>query len=194
MARIHVAIRLLFVVALGSIGCSSVYWVLYLALPAVAAALIAQEGGAQYLANEGPRLLRVLRWLAGAYGYVWLLTDATPSMEPGGPVQLELELRFGRAPTATSALLRVVYSLPALLVLAVLSMVACLLWVIGALSVLVSERVPSWVASFLEMTLRYQFRLFAYHLALTSAYPSLEGEAPVTVSPTGLSGGAHASR
>ncbi|HEU4577503.1 MAG TPA: hypothetical protein VFS67_04560 [Polyangiaceae bacterium] len=39
--RVHLALRLLLLVALGTIGCSTVYWLAYLMLPALAALLIA---------------------------------------------------------------------------------------------------------------------------------------------------------
>jgi hypothetical protein len=34
--------------------------------------------------------------------------------------------------------------------------------------------IPAAIASFLELTLRYQFRLVAYHLSLVNCYPSFE--------------------
>jgi CBS domain-containing protein len=43
MARIHVIIRLALLLAIGAIGCSSFYWLLYLTIPAIAALLIAQK-------------------------------------------------------------------------------------------------------------------------------------------------------
>lgn len=172
MGRVHVGIRLTLLVALGAVGCSSLYWVVYLALPAMAALLIAQKGGPRYLAEDAPAIVPVLRWLARAYAYLWLLTDAPPNSRVGGAV--ELDVAPGGEPTASSALLRLVYSLPALLLLAVLSFVAWLLWIVGAVVVLVSERMPAFIADFLAATLRFQFRLIAYHLSLDDRYPSFE--------------------
>ncbi len=172
MGRVHVVIRLTLLVALGAVGCSSVYWVIYLALPAMAALLIAQKGGARYLADDAPAIVPVLRWLARAYAYLWLLTDAPPTSATGGPV--DLDVAPSGQPTASSALLRLLYSLPALLLLAVLSFVAWVLWILGAVVVLVSERLPAFIADFLAATLRFQFRLVAYHLSLDDRYPSFE--------------------
>jgi hypothetical protein len=67
----------------------------------------------------------------------------------------------------------VLYSFPALVLLLILSIPGYVLWVLGALWLLIAGRVPEAVASYLEMMLRYQLRLFAYHLSLTDRYPSL---------------------
>src|SRR5262245_4965463 len=87
--RTQVIIRLVLLAALGAAGCSSAYWILYIGVPALVAMRISQTGD-QYLSNDAPRLARVLRWLAGAYAYLWLLTDAPPSTEPMGIVDLEV--------------------------------------------------------------------------------------------------------
>lgn len=177
--RIHVVTRLLLLIAVGALGCSSLYWALYFAIPAVAALMIQQRGGEGYLATDGPRIVRVLRWFAAAYGYLWLLTDVLPTAQ-GGPVDLQIA-PSGR-PTLGSAVVRIVTSLPALLLLAVLSAVAGIMWVIGALWILITERMPSAVGDFLALTLRVEFRLIAYHLSLVDRYPSLE-DAPAEHAP-----------
>jgi hypothetical protein len=176
MDRVHVILRLALLVALGAIGCSSVYWLLYLALPALAALRISQKSGERYLTEDGPRITNVLRWLAGAYAYLWLLTDRFPTGEPGGAVELALEP--SGAPTIGSSLLRLVTSIPALLLLAVLSIAATLLWVIGAIVILLRGRQPHAIAGFFEAMLRYQFRLVAYHLSLVESYPSFAETPP----------------
>lgn len=182
MQRVHVAIRLLLLMALGTLGCSSLYWVLYLALPALAALFVAQGGGARYLTDDAPGIVRVLRWLARAYAYLWLLTDAAPTVEAGGTVDLEVEP--SGTPTAGSALLRLVYSIPALFLLMILSFVAGILWIVEAIVILVRARPSLGISDFLAMTLRFQFRLVAYHLSLVDRYPSLvEAEAPLSQQP-----------
>ena len=174
MERIHVAIRLVLLIALGTIGCSSLYWFLYLALPALAALLISQDGPGDYLAEDAPRIVRVLRWLAAAYAYLWLLTDAFPGSEKGEAVELRIET--GGTPSTGSALLRLLYSVPAVLLLALLSIVGGLLWLVGAVAILARQRLPGAIADYLALTLRYQFRLAAYHLSLVDRYPSLQEE------------------
>ena len=172
-SRIHVVTRLLLLLAVGALGCSSIYWALYLALPAAATMLIARGGAEQYLVGDAPRLIRILRWLASAYGYLWLLTDTLPTAQ-GGPVDLQV-MPSGQ-PTPVSALLRVITSIPAALLMLVLWAVAGLAWIVGAVSILINEHMPVFIADFLALTLRVQFRLIAYHLSLVDRYPSLEGE------------------
>lgn len=171
LARIHVAIRLALLLAIGTIGCSALYWLLYLALPALVAIFILQRGGQRYLTEGAPRIVRVLRWLAGAYAYLWLLTDVLPTADAGGPLDVDVEV--SGTPTAASALLRLAYSFPALILAAVLSLAAGLFWLLGAIVVLINERMPVAIADFLTLTLRYQVRLIAYHLSLVEEYPSL---------------------
>lgn len=182
LQRIHVLIRLVLLVALGALGGSSLYWLLYLALPAAVALAVSQAGSERYLAESGPRIARLLRWLAGAYAYLWLLTDAVPSTEPNEerPSPVALEIEFGGAPTVGSALLRIVYSLPALILLSILSFAATILWIVAAIWILVAQRTPAGLADFFALTLRYQFRLIAYHLSLVDRYPSLVSESSYT--------------
>jgi hypothetical protein len=172
MNRIQVVIRLVLLCAIGMIGGSSVYGLLYLVLPAVAALLISQHGPERYLAEDAPRIGRSLRWFAAASAYVWLLTDQWPNHDPESAVEVEIEV--GGSPTASSALLRLVYSFPALLLWAVLTTASGLAWLVGAAVILVSGRIPAAIADGLATMQRYQLRLLAYHLSLVDRYPSLE--------------------
>jgi hypothetical protein len=171
--RIHVVTRLLFLLAFATLGWSAVYWALYLALPAAVAVVLTQKGSERYLSDDAPRIVRVLRWLASAYGYLWLLTDVLPTAQ-GSPVDLQIEA--GGRPTASSALLRLLFSVPALVVLAVLSAASGILWVVGAVLILIRKRLPATIADILALTLRFQFQLIAYHLSLVDRYPSLRAE------------------
>jgi hypothetical protein len=163
---------LLLLLALGAIGCSSLYWFAYFLLPALAALLIQQGGGERYVSEDAPAITRVLRWLAAAYAYLWLLTDEVPTTSHAAPVTLEIDT--GGSPSPASALLRLFRSIPALLVLILCSLISSLLWIFAALSILVSQRVPPALSDFLTATLRYQFRLIAYHLSLVERYPSFD--------------------
>jgi len=174
--RVHVLIRIILLAAVCTVGGSSVYWLLYLALPAMAALIISDKGAEAYLSENGPEIARVLRWLAAAYAYLLLLTDAFPTSSTSGPVTLEIET--GGSPTIATALSRLLTSLPALLLLAVLSLAASVIWLAGAVEILVRRRVSPTVADWLAMTLRYQLRLIAYHLSIVDRYPSVE--APIT--------------
>jgi hypothetical protein len=122
-----------------------------------------------HLAEDAPIIARAIRWISAAYAYLWLLTDAFPTWGASGPVELEIDI--GGKPTARSALLRFLYSFPALLLLALLSIASGLFWVIGAVEILVRQRVPVAVADFLAMILCYQARLLGYHLSLVDGCP-----------------------
>ncbi len=168
IGRVQVLVRVVVLAALATLGCSSLYWALYLALPAMVALAVSRDGGEGYLAVDAPRVIRVLRWLAEAYAYLWMLTDSLPGAEPGA-----LTVEVGAAPSVSSSLWRLLTSLPALLVLAVLSMVAGVLWVAAAVYVLLTGRMPSVIREFILTMLRYQFRLVAYHASLVDIYPTI---------------------
>jgi hypothetical protein len=180
MRRVQVVVRLALLAALAAIGCSSLYWVLYLALPVLAALLVSRDGARGYLEGDAPGIVRVLRWCAGTYAYLWLLTDRLPTLEGDGPVELTVDA--GGTPTPGSALWRLVTSLPALLLLAVLSLAASVLWILGAVAILATGRTPAWIADFIAMKLRYQFRIATYHLSLVDAYPAL-ADSPLPLAP-----------
>src|SRR5205814_8440412 len=115
--RLHVVIRLALLLALTTLGFSSIYWCLYLALPAIVAVVLTNESGASYLADDGPRIGRVLPWVATTYAYLWFLSNELPTAD-GSPVELQIET--SGTPTVGSALGRLVTSLPALLLVSVL--------------------------------------------------------------------------
>jgi hypothetical protein len=169
--RIHVVIRIALLLALGTIWFSWAYGFLYLVLPALVALRILNGSGERYLAEDAPRALRAMRWLASACAYLALLTDVLPT-SGAGPV--DLEVHTTGTPRAGTALLRLIWSLPAVLLLALLSVVAGIVWLLGAVWVLVRRRMPAAIADFIALVLRYQFRLIAYHLSLVDRYPSFE--------------------
>jgi hypothetical protein len=171
--RIQVAIRLVMVVALGLIGWSSIYWLLYLQIPAVVALVVLNKGTAHYVDRTVPGLVRALRWLAVAYAYLCFLTDVLPTAD-GSPVDLRIEPTA--RPTPKSALLRILTSLPALVLVAVLAAVASVVWIVIAAFALVTERLPPALPDFMILVLRTKFRLAAYHLSLVDRYPSPAGE------------------
>ena len=103
--------------------------------------------------------------------YLWLLTDVLPTSQ-GSPVDLEIAPAGGQP--LVSALLRIIYGLPALVLLLVLSMAVGLLWLVGAVVILVRQTMPVAIADFITFTVRFQLRLAAYHLSLVDRYPSFE--------------------
>ena len=162
--RIHVLIRVALLCAIAAVGCSSVYWVLYLALPALVALRIIQTSSERYLTEDAPRIVRVLRWLASAYAYLWLLTDVLPTSarqprrpgdRPRRPANPCLRvaanhLRAARAGAAAGAC----------------RWRSALLWLAGAVVILVRQTMPAAIADFITFTVRFQLRLAAYHLSL----------------------------
>src|SRR3954469_8497428 len=127
-ARVHVLIRALLWLALVAVVTSRFYWALYLILPAVAAAMISQKGGARYLA-ESQGAVKALRWLAGFFAYLSLLTDEFPNS-----ATVQFAIAPSGTPTVPSALVRLVSSLPALLLLSLMSIAAGSIWILGALT------------------------------------------------------------
>jgi hypothetical protein len=195
--RVHVLIRVLLLMALGAIVRSPLWGILYLAIPALVALRIGQRGGQGYLRDDAPRLVRPLRWLARALAYLWLLTDEPPSFGRSGTVrsasgevplgwteptvggsepvrgfQVRFEVEPSGEPTVKSALLRLLTSLPAAFLLALLSAVVGLLWLVAAVLVLIGRWMPAPLFDLIAFVLRFQMRLVAYHLSLVERYPS----------------------
>ncbi|AGP35918.1 hypothetical protein BE04_14895 [Sorangium cellulosum] len=169
--RIQLLARVLLLTALSLAGVTLgfVMTLAYLVLPAVASALVYQKGSARFLAEDGPRLTRALAWLEAAFAYLFLLTDKLPLDRPAEAARLDIDPTG--APTAKGALLRLFTSLPSAIVLALLSCAAYLAWLVSAVSILFTERVPTVIYDFQCGVLRWQARLLAYHASLVDKYP-----------------------
>lgn len=169
--RAHVVVRLLllFVLSLlgGSIGWT--FFLLYLLLPAAAAVMLSQRGGDGFREEGSPSLARLVHWVLAIYSYLALLTDRLPTGKPAEVVRFEVK-PDGR-PTPGSALARLVYSLPALLFLAVLGLVSGLVWLVAMVMVLIDRRYPESFYDFQRGVLRFEARLLAYHASLVEEYP-----------------------
>jgi hypothetical protein len=168
--RHQVVLRLL-ILLLAMLG-SSMAWifgVLYLFLPAFVAVLVSQKDGERFMTEDAGKLKRLLHWILAIYSYLALLTDRLPTDAPERSVNFEVTTA-GR-PTPASALLRLVYSLPALVFFALLSLIASLAWMVSMVLVLVQGTYPD---SFFRLqcgVMRLQARLLAYHASLVEAYP-----------------------
>src|SRR5947208_13287015 len=114
--RVQVVLRLALLVIVGWIG--HPVGLLWLGLPIVAAVLVSQKGGQRYLDEDGPTVTRVLNWILDVVAYLVLLTDELPG-QGKHPVRLQVE-RSG-SPSVGSALLRLLYAIPSLIVLAILT-------------------------------------------------------------------------
>jgi Domain of unknown function (DUF4389) len=164
--REHVLLRIALLVVIGWIG--HPLGLLWVGIPVVAAILVAQKGGQRYLDVNGPTVTRALNWILDVTAYVALLTDRLPA--PGEhPVRFEVE-RSG-APTTGSAILRILYVIPSLIVFAFLMLIGSILWVIAVISVLVNERYPATIWCFFRGLLRWEACVFAYLASLVDRYP-----------------------
>lgn len=164
--RAHVFLRVVLLIVLGWIGHPA--GLLWLGLPVVAAILISQKGGQRYLDENGPALTRVLNWIIDLVAYVALLTDELPG-QGEHPARFRVE-RSG-SPTVGSALMRIVYAIPSLLVLAMLTFVGAIVWTIAVVLVLVAEKYPESLWRFQLGLVRWAAWVFAYLAALVDGYP-----------------------
>ncbi len=164
--RGHVFLRVAVLVLVGWIG--HPFGLLWLGLPVVAAILVSQRGGQHYLDETGPTVTRVLNWILDLVAYLALLTDELPG-ERRHPVRLEVE-RSG-SPTLRSALLRVLYAIPSVIVLSILTFVGTIVWVIAVVLVLGNERYPDSLWRFLLGLVRWEAWLLAYLASLVDRYP-----------------------
>jgi hypothetical protein len=165
--RTHIVIRILILVILGAIGVGG--WVLYLAVPVLAAILISQKGGAAYLAESESTMTRWLRYLVGFLAYLMLLTDRLPNEEARDG--FVFEVKPGGSPTAGNALMRILLAIPSALVLWLLSIIGLVLAVIAAVMVLVQESYAAGIYEYLRGLMRWEARLLAYLASLVEEYP-----------------------
>jgi Domain of unknown function (DUF4389) len=164
--RAHVFLRVALLVVIGWIG--HPIGLLWLGLPVVAAIPVSQKGGQRYLDEDGQMVTRALNWILDLVAYLALLTDKLPGRREH-PVRFQVE-RSG-SPTVGSALLRIVYAIPSLIVLAILTFVGAIVWVIAVVLVLVREKYPESLWRFLLGLVRWEACLLAYLASLVGHYP-----------------------
>jgi Domain of unknown function (DUF4389) len=179
--RVHLLIRLALLLVLGWI--SHPYGLLWLGIPVVAAILVSQKGGQRYLDDNGPTVTRVLGWIVAVLAYLALLTDRLPG---GDEPAVRFEVERGGSPTVGSALLRIIYAIPSLIVLAILGFVGAIVWVIAVVFVLVNEKYPESLWRFQCGIVRWAACLFAYLASLVDRYPpfSLQTSSPSAAAPS----------
>ncbi|HEX7841670.1 MAG TPA: DUF4389 domain-containing protein [Kofleriaceae bacterium] len=173
--RVQLALRVVVAIALGWVGITAGWlsWLLFLALPVIAAIIVSTRGPRHYLDEFGPGLWRVLRWLLAFWAYMLLLVDRFPTDENTG---VDVELQIDSHPTVGSALLRLITSIPSGVVLALLGIVSWVLVIVGAVMILIECRVPAGILGFQRGILRWQARLLAYHASLVDEYPPFSFE------------------
>jgi hypothetical protein len=170
--RLQLAARVIAFIALGVVGVSfgMVFLFAYLALPVFAASRLS-SGSSSYLADDGPRVLRALRWFAAVCAWAGLIVEHLPGREPGEHLAVAVDEGAAAEPTASGALWRVVTGIPSALVLAVLGCIGVFVWIWAALSVLLFERVGPGAHAFLAGLQRWCVRLLAYQASLVDEYP-----------------------
>jgi hypothetical protein len=144
-------------------------WVLYLAFPVLAAIFVSQKGPEKYLEEDGPRMTEWLRWVVAIFAYLLILTERFPTEKPEEIVRFEVSP--GGSPTVGSALLRLIYSIPSVLVLGLLGIVSAVILLIAAVMVLIQENYPDGLYNFQRGVLRWEARLLGYHASLVDQYP-----------------------
>jgi hypothetical protein len=170
--RSHVFIR----IAVLAVVCWIVHPVglLWLGLPVVAAILISQKGGQRYLSEDGPTVARALNWIIDLVAYIALLTDQLPSRDEHA-VRFDVE-RSG-SPTTRSALLRILYAIPSVIVLAIVTWVGTIVWLVAMVLVFFTGTYPEGWWHFLCGVVGWEARVIAYLASLVDHYP------PFTLAP-----------
>jgi hypothetical protein len=164
--RSHVFLRIAVLIVVGWIV--HPVGLLWLGLPVVAAILISQKGGQRYLSEDGPTVTRALNWIVDVVAYIALLTDRLPGRDDH-TVRFEVE-RSG-SPTRRSALLRIVYAIPSVIVLAILTWVATIVWFFAMVLVFFTGTYPESWWHFLRGIVGWDARLVAYLASLVDGYP-----------------------
>jgi len=140
--RLQSVLRLVILAALSMVGTTlgAIAGLLYLLLPVFAAVVISQKGGRAYLQHDGLRVASVLRFVVGVYAYFALVTDKLPTGGAGDPVQFVVNP--SGSPTLGSALMRFLTSIPAMMVLALLGIVAWFVLIVAAIMIVTPGHYP----------------------------------------------------
>ena len=166
--RVQVLLRVLVMIFLGAIGApiGGIFWVLYLGLPIVAAVLVGSRGADWYRTEAGNHGVAWLRWFLGVCAYLGLLRDRLPVSlaEPG----VRLDVTPDGTPTVGGALVRLITSIPAAIVLWLLAIIGVVVWIIGAVGILATRGLPGFVARYQRGALRMLARYFVHHASLAT--------------------------
>ena len=174
--RVQVVLRLVLMLVLAHLGTTLgwLFWFLYLALPVAAAVLVSQHGAARYLADDSRGVVRLLQWAVAAYAYLLLLTDRFPTSAPDPAVRFEVHPQG--EPTVSSALWKLITTLPLAIGLALLGILSTLCWLLAMLLVLVHGEYPRVLYDFQVGVVRWLARLWGYHASLVQTYPPVSFE------------------
>ena len=165
--RVQLAIRLVIFIILGFLG--SLVSLIYLAVPVYGAIQISQKGAQRYFAEAEENITKWLRWLAGAFSFLYLLTDEFPTGEKPSPVQFDV-MPEGE-PTVGGVLLRIITAIPHAIILAILGWIAIILGIIAVIMILIQEKFPAGIYGFIRGYMRWNARMYVYLAGLAQAYP-----------------------
>ncbi len=133
----------------------------------VAAGLIRQKGGEQYLAEaeQGP-----ITWLRHVMAFLSCWSFASDKF-PAPPEVVGLKVQPSGTPTVRSALLRIILIVPHAIVLGLLGIIFAICWIVAAIAILISGSYPEFVAKFIRGYLRWTARVLVYMASLVEEYP-----------------------
>ena len=164
--RAHVFLRIAVLVVIGwmvqPVG------LLWLGLPVIAAILISRKGGQRYLSEDGPTVAHALNWVVDVVAYIALLTDRLPS---GGEHTVRFDVDRSGSPTTGSALLRIVYAIPSVIVLSIVTWVGTIVWFFAMVLVFFTGTYPESWWHFLRGIVGWDARLIAYLASLVDRHP-----------------------
>jgi hypothetical protein len=184
---LHVPLRVLMIILFSLLIAFGWFLaLLYLALPAVAAAFISRDGGEKYLHEDAPKVQKLLEKLINAAAYMWLVTDRFSLERPEQHVTVRVKPTG--VPTAGSAILRLITSIPSAIVLTALSIASIFTWIISAIMIMTSERYSDSFYGFHCGIVRWFTRLLAYHASFVEEYPPYTLETDSSVTPHGPAG------
>lgn len=162
---------------------SGVVGLIWWALPIFGAILISQKGAQKYLeeAEKGP--VTWIRLVLGFWTYAALLSDKLPLENPS---EVGFKVQTNGSPTVGQALLRIILVIPHAFVLAILGWIAGIVWVITAISVLMSGSYPEFAYNYFRGYFKWLARVLAYLGSLVDEYPPFsfdDGSAPAMAPP-----------
>ena len=175
-SRVQVPLRMaiVFLLALLQTRLAWIFVTLFVLLPILAALSIQKHGGAGYEGSDRQGMQRALHWWSAFLAFLFFVSDRFPAAQED-LAGVRLDISPSEPVLVTQALLRLVTSLPEFLALLVLGWAAGALAVIAAVCVLVAESIPEPIRRFLTFYVSLQARFLAYHAALVSSPPLLDG-------------------
>jgi Domain of unknown function (DUF4389) len=165
--RPQVFLRLVVLFVFSAVG--SVGSLLYFGFPVLAGIMISGKGGQRFMEEDSPRVAGWLHWIVAVAAYVFFLSDRFPTERP--ETAARLEIAPSGIPTVGTAVLRIITSIPSVLVLLLLCIVSVVVWVVAAIWVLVRRTYPEVLYGYQRAVVRWGARLLAYHASIVDRYP-----------------------